>query len=434
VATSQAIRKAHGWEHDLGSPHATREALADAVTADIDQHGPAGVVALAVSHADCEDVADRIRTRLRASGYIHGPELAGPAWRTGERHHAAGDRLLIHGTLHSDGQRLHNGTVVTIAAVGQDGLHAVDANGHTVAIPRAFVEGHRPDGSPNCSRAWCRTVDGVQGGTWPQVHLLGTAALERFTGYTAQSRGRYATHTWNVTRLPDIDYGGVLADQRTADKDVLDSLRREPESGFAIHEAPSRVGSSEIKPNSGTSSEAVLMMSDRRCAKLKLPSATPRRSATGPATGSNTPRRASPGSGHSRNCATTAARKKPRRSTTSTASPATSSGPKRRSPAAGMTSRTYEVAETTGKNGTSNTAGPTSASAPSTPSCGPSPNPREAATPTGQRTSPSVPRTLATPGSTTSPRSPGHHFPVTTTGSISGCKKTGTSDPVAAGQ
>ncbi|MGH9002745.1 MAG: AAA family ATPase, partial [Acidimicrobiia bacterium] len=25
VATSQAIRKAHGWEHDLGSPHATRE-------------------------------------------------------------------------------------------------------------------------------------------------------------------------------------------------------------------------------------------------------------------------------------------------------------------------------------------------------------------------------------------------------------------------
>ena len=55
VATSQAIRREHGWEHDLGSPHATREALADAVTADIARHGPAGVAALAVSHADCED-------------------------------------------------------------------------------------------------------------------------------------------------------------------------------------------------------------------------------------------------------------------------------------------------------------------------------------------------------------------------------------------
>jgi conjugative relaxase-like TrwC/TraI family protein len=241
VATSQAIRKNHGWEHDLGSPHATREALADAVVADLATHGTAGVVALAVSHADCEDLADRIRARLRTSGHIHGPELAGPAWGNGERHYAAGDRLLIHGTIHTGGQRLHNGSVVTITAVADDGLHALTGNGRTVQLHRAFVEGHRPDGSPNCSHAWARTVDGVQGGTWPQVHLLGTAALERFTGYTAQSRGRHATHTWNVSRLPDIDYGGVLADQRTPEKEVLDALRREPDTGFAIHDAPSRI-------------------------------------------------------------------------------------------------------------------------------------------------------------------------------------------------
>jgi conjugative relaxase-like TrwC/TraI family protein len=61
VATSQAMRRRHGWEHDLGSPYATREALADTVVADIATHGPAGVVALAISHADCEDLADRIR-------------------------------------------------------------------------------------------------------------------------------------------------------------------------------------------------------------------------------------------------------------------------------------------------------------------------------------------------------------------------------------
>jgi conjugative relaxase-like TrwC/TraI family protein len=239
VATSQAIRRDHGWEHDLGSPHATREALADAVVDDIARHGPHGVVALAVSHADCEDLADRIRQRLRVSGHLAGPELAGPAWGSGERRYAAGDRLLVHGTLRTNGQRLHNGSVVTVTAVTSDGLQAVDHYGRLVAVPRTFVEGHRPDGSPNCSHAWARTVDGIQGGTWPQVHLLGTAALERFTGYTGQSRSRHATHTWNVSRLPGIDHGGVLADQRTPEREVLDALRRQPDTGFAVHDAPS---------------------------------------------------------------------------------------------------------------------------------------------------------------------------------------------------
>jgi hypothetical protein len=84
------------------------------------------------------------------------------------------------------------------------------------------------------------TVDGIQGGTWPQVHLLGTNSLERFTGYTAQSRSRQATHTWNVARLSEIDHGGVVADHRTAERRVLDALRREPDTGFAIHDAPTR--------------------------------------------------------------------------------------------------------------------------------------------------------------------------------------------------
>jgi conjugative relaxase-like TrwC/TraI family protein len=241
IAVSQAIRSQHGWEHDHGSPHATREALADAVAADINTHGPAGVVALAVSHADCEDLADRIRGRLRATGHLHGPELPGPAWGTGERRYAAGDRLLVHGTLRTNGQRLHNGSVVTVTAVTAEGLQALAVEGRAVNLPRRFVEGRRTDGSPNCSHAWARTVDGIQGGTWPQVHLLGTAALQHFTGYTGQSRSRHATHTWNVTRLPEIDHGGVLADQRTPEQEILDALRRQPETGFAIHDAPSRV-------------------------------------------------------------------------------------------------------------------------------------------------------------------------------------------------
>jgi hypothetical protein len=103
VATSQAIRREHGWEHDLGSPVATREALAESVVADIARHGPAEVVALAVSHADCEDLADRIRGRLQAEGIIGGPQLIGPAWTTGERHYGAGDRILVHGILRTSG-------------------------------------------------------------------------------------------------------------------------------------------------------------------------------------------------------------------------------------------------------------------------------------------------------------------------------------------
>ncbi|HEY3238350.1 MAG TPA: MobF family relaxase, partial [Acidimicrobiia bacterium] len=131
VAASQALRSQNGWEHDLGSPHATREALADAVATDITRHGLHAVVALAVSHADCEDLADRIRVRLAAAGRLGGPELAGPAWGHGERRYAAGDRILVHGTLRSGGQRLHNGSVLTVTAVDPEGLHATDDHGHT---------------------------------------------------------------------------------------------------------------------------------------------------------------------------------------------------------------------------------------------------------------------------------------------------------------
>ena len=38
------------------------------------------------------------------------------------------------------------------------------------------MAGRRPDGTPNLSHAWARTIAGAQGGTWTQVHLL--ASLE----------------------------------------------------------------------------------------------------------------------------------------------------------------------------------------------------------------------------------------------------------------
>jgi conjugative relaxase-like TrwC/TraI family protein len=241
IAVSQAIRTSHGWEHDLGSPHATREGLADQAAADIATHGSQAVVALAVSHADCEDLADRIRTRLKDAGIITGPELIGPAWARGERHYAAGDQVLVHGRVQTGGHRLHNGSVVTVGAVTDAGLDVIDHRGQPCFLPREFVEGHRSDRSPNLSHAWARTVDGVQAGTWTQVHLLGTAALERFTGYVGQSRSRCATHTWNVARVAHVDHGGVLAEQRTPDREVLDAMLRVSDSGFAVHDVPDRL-------------------------------------------------------------------------------------------------------------------------------------------------------------------------------------------------
>ena len=77
-AESQAARDEHGWEHQAGTPDATREAMADAVVADIDTHGPEQVVALTVTHGDAEDLADRIRNHLNSTGRIRGPALTGP--------------------------------------------------------------------------------------------------------------------------------------------------------------------------------------------------------------------------------------------------------------------------------------------------------------------------------------------------------------------
>ena len=49
-AGSQQLRAAQGWEHDAATPAATRSAMADAVVADIVDHGPDASVALVVSH------------------------------------------------------------------------------------------------------------------------------------------------------------------------------------------------------------------------------------------------------------------------------------------------------------------------------------------------------------------------------------------------
>ncbi|HEX2701263.1 MAG TPA: hypothetical protein VHM89_13770, partial [Acidimicrobiales bacterium] len=238
AAASQAIRTESGWEHEEATPLATREAMAGAVAADVVAHGPEAVVALAVSHADCEDLADRIRARLIDAGHIGGRELVGPGWGSGgERSYAAGDRVLLHTKPGPDG--LHNGSVGTVVAVGRFGLRvAFDDQGEAVVLRAAFVAGRRHDGNPNLSHAWARTVEGGQGGTWEVAHLLGTASLDALVGYTGQSRSKAPTHTWNTRPLAVVEVGGLAADYRSAAEVVLGALTREPVSTFAAVDDP----------------------------------------------------------------------------------------------------------------------------------------------------------------------------------------------------
>ncbi|MDP9019536.1 MAG: relaxase domain-containing protein [Actinomycetota bacterium] len=236
ASTSQVIRTDAGWEHEEPTPLATREAMAEAVVADVEIHGPEAVVALAVSHADCEDLADRIRCRLSDGGHIGGPVLVGPGWGSTQRSYAAGDRVLLHTKPGQLG--LHNGSVGTVVTAEGAGLRVAFDDAGEVVLPTAFVAGRRADGSPNLSHAWARTIEGAQGGTWEAVHLLAGASLDALVGYTGQSRGRAPTHTWNTRPLAVADHGGVVADDRSAAEVVLAGLSREPVITFAAHDDP----------------------------------------------------------------------------------------------------------------------------------------------------------------------------------------------------
>jgi conjugative relaxase-like TrwC/TraI family protein len=235
---SQTIRTEHGWEHEHASPDDTRHALAAAAVADTDCHGAQGVAVLAVSHADCEDLADRIRAIRAARGELRGPTITGPGWGPDERVYAAGDRILVHANLGvRPDRRVHNGSTGTVLVVGADSVQVLFDDAAQVCLSNDVIGGCRTDGSPNVSHAWARTVDGAQGGTWRQVHLLGTPALDRLRAYVGQSRGEDPTHTWNTR--PDADHpASLLADQRTASEAVADAMDRADPKTFAAADDP----------------------------------------------------------------------------------------------------------------------------------------------------------------------------------------------------
>lgn len=234
VTQSQELRDDAGWEHDHDNRDQAIEAMANAVVADIQTFGSEGVAALAVTHADCEDLADNVRRRLTDLGAITGPVVEGPGW-TGPRTYQAGDQLLLHAHLDlGDGTRIANGTVATVTAITEQGLAVtIDRTGGPVLIPAGFVTSRGPDGRPRVSHAWARTIDGVQGGTWTQVHLLATPTVDRNRGYVGQSRSIQPTHTWNtIPKIDDGDHGGriVKVESTTAEQIAAALARTRPKT------------------------------------------------------------------------------------------------------------------------------------------------------------------------------------------------------------
>ncbi len=239
VEESQSIRTEHGWDHEYASPVETRDALAVVAVADADRYGAANVAVLAVSHLDCEDLADRIRHIRSARGELAGPVLEGPGWGPDPRSYAVGDRVLCHATLTLPNRRLINGSTGTVLSVTAAGLVTRLDDDTTVEIPAGFVTGTRADGTPNLSHGWARTIDGAQGGTWDQAHLLATPTLDRLSGYVGQSRGRHPTHTWHTIADPVYEYPGlVVGDPRTPAEHTLDAVARVPERRFAAAHDP----------------------------------------------------------------------------------------------------------------------------------------------------------------------------------------------------
>jgi hypothetical protein len=147
-----------------------------------------------------------------------------------------GDRVLLHTRLRHEGQIFHRGATGTIVAVSDAGLTVAFDDTRT-SLPKPFVIGYRPNGDPHVSHAWARTVDGAQGGTWHQAHLLGSDALNHYTGYVGQSRGRLPTHTWNVRREP-AELTGIATDERSGADQVLAAMSRQPRKTFAVHDDP----------------------------------------------------------------------------------------------------------------------------------------------------------------------------------------------------
>ena len=85
------------------------------------------------------------------------------------------------------GSTVFNGSTGTITAINHAGARVLLDDDRQVHLSATFIAGTRRDGTPNVSHGWARTVDGAQGGTWTQTHLLGTPTWTRSPATSAKA-------------------------------------------------------------------------------------------------------------------------------------------------------------------------------------------------------------------------------------------------------
>ena len=171
---------------------AVREQLvADWWTARADAIDAADVgVMIAARVSDVEDLNDRARVRLSASGELTGPTVEA----ANGRQFQAGDRIVC---LRNDRRlRVVNGTRAHVSAVDPEAgtlTACLDGQRVTVVVPRDYLDaGHVTHG-------YAVTAHKAQGLTTGRTWVLGSDAVYREWGYVALSRGRHSNRLYLVS-------------------------------------------------------------------------------------------------------------------------------------------------------------------------------------------------------------------------------------------
>ena len=178
-------------EHDRIVTADNVEALRDRLVGDWwsahVEHGADNAVIIAARRSDVDDLNARARVRMKAAGYLTGPELT-----VNDRSFQAGDEVVC---LRND-RRLGvlNGThgTVTKVDVTQRTLTLLTTNGASTTVPAVYVDaGHVTHG-------YAITGHKAQGMTCDRAFVLGSDTIHREWAYVSVSRGRAANRLYIV--------------------------------------------------------------------------------------------------------------------------------------------------------------------------------------------------------------------------------------------
>ena len=166
------------------------------------------VLMLATRRSDVADLNRRARCRLADCDTFGGPvlDLSGKPFQTG-------DRIICGRNQHRLG--ITNGTAATIMSVDVDerSMTVRTDKGAAITLRAGYLDaGHVQHG-------YATTIHKAQGQTLDRAFILANG-LNRESGYTALSRGRFENRLYTVATRNEHDHGHTLT------PDEIDELRR----------------------------------------------------------------------------------------------------------------------------------------------------------------------------------------------------------------